>query len=211
MDNSTITSAWVAGWAVSRSTAAPVERPWGYRIDVGQPGHVLRHVLPEPDGATVRMLCGSETEPGTWLRLLAAPEAVGGWITPGWKVPDDPGFLMFTALRRSPLPEPPAGYAVRTERTDGVVRVRVPTGDGGPAARGQAGLAGETAVVDQVETDAGHRRKGLGRLVMRTLETAAADAGATTGILAGTTDGRALYSALGWRLHGPITGVVRVG
>lgn len=44
---------------------------------------------------------------------------------------------------------------------------------------------------------------------MRTLETAAAEAGATTGVLSATRDGLRLYTSLGWRLQGPLTGVVR--
>lgn len=220
MDSSAITSAWVAGWAVNRSTPAPVVEPWGYRIHVGLPGHVFRHVLPEPDEPSVRKLCETVTEPGAWLKMLAPPERVAGWITPGWTVPDDPGFMMFHALRRSAPPAPPAGYSVETESRDGVFRVRVTAPDGSPAARGQVAAAGDggtsrggtgggTAVVDQVETWEDHRRRGLGRLVMRTLETAAADAGATTGVLAATRDGLGLYTSLGWRLQGPVTGVVR--
>ncbi|MFC9603032.1 GNAT family N-acetyltransferase [Streptomyces niveus] len=224
MYSSTITSAWVAGWAVNRSTPAPVLEPWGYRVDVGLPGHVLRHVLPEPDEPSVRKLCETVTEPGAWLKVLAPPERVAGWITPGWTVPDDPGFMMFSALRRSvppAVPVPPAGYRVETETRDGVFRVRVTAPDGSLAARGQMAGAGDgrkvdggagpgrTAVVDQVETSRNHRRRGLGRLVMRTLETAAADTGVTTGVLAATRDGLGLYTSLGWRLQGPLTGVVR--
>lgn len=211
MDSSAITSAWVAGWAVSRSTAAPVVEPWGYRVDVGLPGHVFRHILPEPDEPSVRKLCETITEPGAWLKLLAPPERVAGWITPGWTVPDDPGHMMFRALRRTTPPPAPHGYTVATETRDGVFHVRVTAPDGALAARGRIATGGDgtTAVVDQVETGENHRRRGLGRLVMRTLETAAADAGATTGVLAGTRDGLRLYTSLGWQLQGPLTGVVR--
>lgn len=45
--------------------------------------------------------------------------------------------------------------------------------DGSLAARGQITPTGGTAVVDQVETAPEHRRKGLGSLVMRTLQNAA--------------------------------------
>ncbi|TXL90939.1 GNAT family N-acetyltransferase [Streptomyces sp. IB2014 016-6] len=211
MDSSAITSAWVAGWVVNRSAPAPVLEPWGYRIDVGLPGHVFRHVLPEPDEPSVRKLCETVTEPGAWLKVLAPPEWVAEWITPGWTVPDDPGHMMFHALRHSAPPAPPAGYTVETRTRDGVLRVRVTAPDGSPAARGQVAGTGDgaTAVVDQVETWENHRRRGLGRLVMRTLETAAADAGATTGVLSATRDGLGLYTSLGWRLQGPLTGVVR--
>ncbi|WP_405822969.1 GNAT family N-acetyltransferase [Streptomyces sp. NBC_00838] len=216
MDSVTITSAWVAGWAVNRSVPPPVVEPWGYRIDVGLSGHVFRHVLPEPDEPSVRKLCETVTEPGAWLKVLAPPERVAEWITPGWTVPDDPGHLMFHALRRSAPPTAPAGYTVGTQTRDGVFRVRVTAPDGSPAARGQISATGHgganhgaTAVVDQVETWENHRRRGLGRLVMRTLETAAAEAGAATGVLAATRDGLGLYTSLGWRRQGPLTGVVR--
>ncbi|MFI6104282.1 GNAT family N-acetyltransferase [Streptomyces sp. NPDC051310] len=204
-----ITDAWVRGWAVSRGTPAPVPRPWGYRIDVGLPGHVLRHVLPHPDEQSVRALCAAVTRPGAWLKVLAAPEEVAGWITPGWRVPDDPGFMMFTALRATPAPAPPEGYARETGTRDGVFRVRITASDGSLAARGQIAPTGRTAVFDQIETYPGHQRRGLGSVVMRTLATAGAAAGADTGVLSATTQGRALYSALGWEYQGPLTGVVR--
>ncbi|MET7620813.1 GNAT family N-acetyltransferase [Streptomyces sp. NPDC005408] len=63
--------------------------------------------------------------------------------------------------------------------------------------------------MDQVETDPSHQRRGLGRLVMRTLETAAAESGSTTGVLSATTQGLALYGSLGWQFQGPLTGIVR--
>lgn len=209
MDSSAITSAWVKGWAVSRGTPAPVAEPWGHRIDVGLPHHVFRHVLPQPDEVSVRTLCQAITVPGAWLKVLAEPDDVAGWTTPGWSVPDDPGFMMFAELRATaalPLPE---GYTMETATHDGVFRARVVAADGTLAARGQVAPTGETAVVDRIETYPGHRRRGLGRVVMRTVETAAAEAGATTGVLGATVQGRALYSALGWRYHGPLTGIVR--
>ncbi|MFG3494886.1 GNAT family N-acetyltransferase [Streptomyces sp. NPDC047928] len=209
MMSSAITEVWVHGWAVNRGTPPPVAEPWGYRIDVGLPGHVFRHVLPEPDEATVRALCASVAEPGAWLKVLAEPEDVAGWVTPGWTVPDDPGFMMWTALRPVATPEPPPGYRTETSDTDGVFRVRILAADGSLAARGQIAPLGRTAVVDQVETYPDHRRRGLGSLVMLTLQNRGAEAGATTAVLSGTVQGRALYSALGWRYQGPLTGVVR--
>ena len=84
------------------------------------------------------------------------------------------------------------------------------TTEGVFAARGQIAIppGAATAVVDQVETAADQRRKGLGRLVMRTLANAAAEAGAATGVLGASADGRALYTSLGWRTDSPLTGIV---
>jgi hypothetical protein len=39
---------------------------------------------------------------------------------------------------------------------------------------------------------------------MRTLQHAALDSGARTGVLVGTVEGRALYEALGWQAHAPM-------
>ncbi|MFE1578128.1 GNAT family N-acetyltransferase [Streptomyces fradiae] len=213
MRNADITAAWVRGWAVSRGTPPPAEEPWGYRIEVGR--GVLRHVLPEPDEPTVRFLCKSVTRPYSWLKVLAEPEDVAGWITPGWVIPDDPGFMMTTRLAPggpgAPAPAPAAGYAVHSELHEGVHLVRVLAGDGSLAARGQVAPTGRTAVFDQIETYEAHQRRGLGSMVMRLLHAAAAGAGATTGVLAATAEGRALYTSLGWQHHGPLTGVVRDG
>lgn len=209
MDMRAITSAWVRGWTASRGTPAAVDRPWGYRIDVGLPRHVLRHVLPAPDAATVRALCERLTEPYSWLKVMADAEEVAPWITEGWTIPDDPGFMMVKALDPGVRPAPPEGYARNVEVRDGVVRVRILAPDGTLAARGQIAPTGATAVADQIETDAAHRRRGLGANVVLTLEAAAARAGATTGVLSATVDGRQLYGALGWEYRGPLTGIVR--
>ncbi|MFH9724153.1 GNAT family N-acetyltransferase [Streptomyces sp. NPDC017254] len=209
MDIAAITSAWVTGWTASRGTPAAVTEPWGYRIDVGLPEHVVRHVLPAPDAASVGALCTRLTAPYSWLKIMAGPEDAGAWITEGWTVPDDPGFMMVKRLDPGARPAPPEGYARTTEVRDGVVLVRILTPDGALAARGQIAPTGSTAVADQIETDPAHRRRGLGANVMRTLEAAAAQAGAETGVLAATTDGLALYDSLDWRYRAPLTGIVR--
>jgi hypothetical protein len=58
--------------------------------------------------------------------------------------------------------------------------------------RGQAGLAGTLAVPDQIHTAAGHQCRGLGSVVMRTLQREALAAGAYRAVLSATTDGRSL-------------------
>jgi GNAT superfamily N-acetyltransferase len=90
----------------------------------------------------------------------------------------------------------------------GVTVARLLTAAGEVAARGQFALAGWAAVVDQVETAAGHRRRGLGTTVMKTIAATAASMGARTGVLVATAEGRALYETLGWTLHTPMTAAV---
>ncbi|MFJ6440866.1 GNAT family N-acetyltransferase [Streptomyces sp. NPDC091649] len=200
---------WVEGWAVSRGAAPPVSEPWGFTVDVGLSGQVTRHVLTDADESLVRELTETVTVPDTWLKLFLPPRTVASWAAPGWRLDDD-GFLM-SALLRTDDAVAPDGYRVRTWARGGVTRVLVLAEDGAFAARGQVAMPGPgcTAVFDQVETSPAHRRKGLGSLVMRTLENAAVASGSSSAVLAATVEGRALYASLGWRTHSPLTSLVR--
>ncbi|MGW2557929.1 GNAT family N-acetyltransferase [Streptomyces sp. NPDC001514] len=180
--------------------------PWGFTIDVGLPRHTTRHVLTDGGAATVREVAAAARTPGRWLKVFEDPETVLDRLGPDW-TPDEPGFLMTVELR----PEEavvPAGHRLRTWTHGAVTKVLVTTDDGTFAARGQIARGGAgPAVVDQIETAPEHRRKGLGSLVMRTLQNAAVEEGATAGVLGGTPDGRALYEALGWRVVAPLVSV----
>ncbi|MFJ4188995.1 GNAT family N-acetyltransferase [Kitasatospora sp. NPDC089509] len=198
---------WISGWTVSRGAADPVEQPWGWTIDVGAPAReVARHVLPEPTEDEVRKLAGATTAPTTWLKLFAEDGTVRPWLGPQWRL-DPPGFLMTAPLSPEP-PALPAGYTLTTWTRGGVLRALVRSTDGHLAARGQAGLAGPVAVPDQIGTSPEHRRRGLGSVVMAALRSGAYEAGARTGVLVGTADGRALYTALGWTTHAPMASLV---
>ncbi|WP_329389276.1 GNAT family N-acetyltransferase [Streptomyces sp. NBC_01351] len=198
---------WIDGWVVSRGSSDPIDEPWGWTIDVGQPKHVARHVLPEPTEGDVRKIVAATSAPGTWLKLFAEDRAVLPWVGPGWRR-DIPGFLMTCHLVPE-RPELPAGYTLTSWTRGGVSRVLVRTRDGHFAARGQIAHVGAHVdahvVVDQVETATEHRRRGLGGLVMRTLQDTAYEAGARTGLLVGTPEGRGLYSSLGWTVRSPMT------
>ncbi|MGW5353179.1 GNAT family N-acetyltransferase [Streptomyces sp. NPDC004031] len=201
--------AWVEGWVVSRAAAPPVEEPWGFTVDVGLVPQVRRYVLPDADEALVRMFVRTVTAPGTWIKCFLEAETVAAWLAPGWEL-DAPGFLMATRLAPGPEPRCPGGYRLRTWTHGGLTRALVTTGDHAFAARGQIAVPapGAAAVIDQIETAPGHRRHGLGSLVMRTLCNAAAAAGSPTAVLGATTEGRALYEHLGWTAYGPLTGAV---
>ncbi|MEW2177605.1 GNAT family N-acetyltransferase [Streptomyces sp. NPDC005406] len=194
---------WIDGWVVSRGSSDPIDEPWGWTIDVGQPRHVARHVLPDPSEDDVRKIVAATSAPGTWLKLFAEEQAVLPWAGPGWRS-DVPGYLMSGHLRPD-RPEVPSGHTLTTWTRGGVSRVLVRTSAGHFAARGQMARAATHVVFDQIETATEHRRKGLGSLVMRTLQSTAHEAGARTGLLVGTPEGRALYSSLGWTTHAPMT------
>ncbi|MFG2459364.1 GNAT family N-acetyltransferase [Streptomyces sp. NPDC048523] len=217
-----VVKAWVTGWVVSRGAAAPEHEPWGFTIDVGQLAHVSRHVFDalgdDVDEKAVRQVADGVTGAGVWLKVFQDPEVVGGWLGEGWWVDPEPGFLMTVPLTTATTtttpaerPAAPAGYRLRTWTVRGVTRMLVAAPDGSLAARGQVAPTGATAVFDQIETAAAHRRRGLGSLVMRTLQAVAAATGAQTGVLAGTPAGRGLYEALGWHVEAPLTSAKFVG
>lgn len=205
---------WIEGWVVSRGAADPVDEPWGWTIDVGEFWQSGRHVLPDGDEATVRTLAAEHAVPGRWLKVFlpqaaiahgaphTAEDVVAPWLGPGWTL-GFPGFLMSTGLRHTPV-EVPDGHRLRTWARGGVIRVAVTAPDGALAARGQITPTGATAVADRIATSPLHRRKGLGSVVMHTLQRAALESGAHTGVLVGTVEGRALYEALGWQAHAPM-------
>ncbi|MFB7330702.1 GNAT family N-acetyltransferase [Streptomyces adustus] len=204
--------AWIQGWTVSRGTADPVPTPWGFTVDVGLPGHVVRHVLSAADETAVREIAENTTAPGVWLKTPTPPETLEPWLGPGWSLAGGPGFLMSAPPNAPHAEAPPAtpdGYRLDTWNRAGVARTLIRTTDGAFAARGQVAVTGFGFVVDQVETDPAHQRRGLGRLVMRTLADIAAGQGATAGVLVATPQGRALYETAGWRVLAPLTGAVR--
>ncbi|WP_406198043.1 GNAT family N-acetyltransferase [Kitasatospora sp. NBC_01560] len=212
-----VVRSWVDGWIVSRAAAPPVVEPWGYTIDVGLTGHVGRHVFDATGDAVreadVRKVAGSVRAEGFWIKIFADPAVTAPWLGPDWWIDDEPGYLMTVPL--TPVPAhrltAPDGYHLRTWTRGGVVRALVTDADGTLAARGQIAPTGATAVADQIETAAAHRRRGLGSLVMRTLAAAAYEQGAQTGVLAGTPDGHALYSSLGWQVVAPLTSAKYLG
>ncbi|RZS40863.1 acetyltransferase (GNAT) family protein [Herbihabitans rhizosphaerae] len=198
--------AWGRGWAVSRATPPPVAVPGGFRIDVGLPGHVARYLLPTVDVDTLLPLIAAITEPGTWLKVCAPEPVVRPLLPAGWTV-HAPEYLM-TATLRSPAVSAPDGYTLATTVTGGAIDVVVRDPAGVLAASGRAGCDGPTAVIDQVETAPEHRRRGLGRVVMAALADQAARIGAVDGVLVATSDGHALYEALGWSTRSHVTPAV---
>ncbi|MFE6157792.1 GNAT family N-acetyltransferase [Streptomyces sp. NPDC056486] len=193
---------WVAGWAASRRTPPPVEMPWGFYIAVADNrDEVGRHVLPEADELRVRSAAASVTVPRTWMKMPIEPETVEPWLSPGWVVAyEETGHLMVTDLMVTD-PAGPEGYTVTLETSGAVVFARVLDAAGEQAAQGQMAMLGDVSVMDRVRTEDAHRRRGLGRFVMRTLTDHALNEGAGLGVLGATDAGRALYETLGWKKH----------
>ncbi|MGW7486219.1 GNAT family N-acetyltransferase [Streptomyces sp. NPDC054786] len=199
---------WASGWAVSRHTPRPTEHPWGLYLEVGKPGQVGRHVLPDADESSVREAAASVTVPHTWLKVPMEPDEVGCWLPQGWVVDkDEAGHLMAVDLRVTE-PVAPKGYTASVQTREGVVHVQVHDAAGEPAAQGQMAVLGRATVIDRVTTEETHRRRGLGNFVMRTLVDHAVAEGADLGVLGATDDGRALYETLGWKTHTPLAACI---
>ncbi|QSB05343.1 GNAT family N-acetyltransferase [Natronoglycomyces albus] len=196
--------AWGRGWAVSRGTHAPTSIEGGFRIDVGLPGHRVRHILHTVQPNALRQLAHSLTDPGSWIKVFSVDPELIACFDQRWKR-DVPGYLMSVSLIESEV-SLPAGYSVEVDTDHGATVARVRAADASEAASGRMGPAGEFAVFDQIKTDPGHRRRGLGRVVMRVLGNHAIEKGAHTGILGATEEGLALYQAIGWTVHTEFVG-----
>ncbi|MEV5612291.1 GNAT family N-acetyltransferase [Streptomyces sp. NPDC052225] len=206
---------WVDGWVVSRGATPPLVEPWGYTIHVGLPQHVGRHVIGATNDAVreddVRKAAESTRGRNTHLKVFADPARVLPWLGPAWKPYGSGDYLMTTDLAPAAAPAVPSGYRLHSWTRGGVTRLLITDADGSFAARGQVAPTGASAVVDQIETSEDHRRKGLGRVVMGTLQAAAHAQGATRAVLACTPEGRLLYEAVGWRIVAPLTNATYVG
>ena len=192
---------WVHGWAIARSTPAPVRVPHGYRLDVGLPGHRTRHVLTDP--GPVARLSRILTAPDTWLKVCGPREAAVSTLDPRWRV-GETEYLMTVELSPDPVPAPDH-YTVKVTESHRCFQARAWSATGTEAASSIMALHAGTAVFDRVVTDPDHRRRGLGRALMNTLGRAAFDQGAEHGLLVATDDGRGLYERLGWELVCPVT------
>ncbi|MEV0318116.1 GNAT family N-acetyltransferase [Streptomyces sp. NPDC050658] len=192
---------WAAGWAVSRRTPPPAEKPWGVYIEVDSAREAARHVLPVADETLVREAAASVTVPRTWMKMPVLPERLEPWLPRGWAVAwGETGHLMAVDLMATSLVAPD-GYTSVVETDGAVLVVRVLDVTGAQAARGQMALLGEAAIADQVVTEEAHRRRGLGQFVMCALADQALARGAHLGVLGATDAGRALYETLGWKKH----------
>ena len=187
------------GWALARGINPPVADHDGWRVEVGLPQQRRRHVFAGAcDG--LKSLAATVDEPWVLLKVAGPPAEMSPLLPPRWEL-QPPTAMMTAALSADPTDALPAGYALDLERRPSTVIATINASDGGLAARGALGVVGRHAIFDQIRTQQAHQRRGLGRLVMRTLAVEAMRTGAGQGVLVATAEGRALYAALGWRVH----------
>ncbi|MFI6097615.1 GNAT family N-acetyltransferase [Lentzea sp. NPDC051213] len=185
---------WHRGWIAADGLTS--ERRDGYLVvRVNRSRRQFEWIATDPAAARIV----AATQEPNWLSVLThEPEKVTAEIEQAGLIvcrPDE--TFMRCELAGHPLFDAPAGYTVEVAR-DPVIQVRVLTSDGERAASGLMPVVGEDAVAHRIETSGGHRRRGLGSVVMGALVREALADGAKTGLLFSSAEGVHLYRKLGW-------------
>ncbi len=205
--------AWIRGWALTREVDPPVPHADGFHIAVGLPRQAARYVFASPSPA-IAELGESITQPWIYIKAYATSEQLRALLPDRWRI-EELHYMMTCDAR--PFPgsgEVPAGYSVDVDdaaAATGRGHVRVVAPDGTLAASGHVALGERLAIYDRIVTEPAHQRRGLGRAVMHALQALARAHGRREGVLVATDQGRALYEAIGWRLHSPWAGAVIPG
>jgi GNAT superfamily N-acetyltransferase len=198
-----VVQAWVRGWTLARETPPPVPHADGWRVDVGWPQQRVRYVFSRCSKA-LRSLADTIVEPWIFLKVCAAPEVMQMLLPPRWII-QPLGFMMIRTVQgREQDVSLSNAYSLDLTEAPTVTLGKVLTANGEIASIGRVVFVGsDFAIYDRIETHNAHRRRGLASAVMNRLQGIAIARGTTRGVLVATADGRALYEALGWRLHSP--------
>ncbi len=197
----TTSGSWQTGWAGARDFPPAVESDGVLRVDIGLPGRGVEYLVLDADDHPRRVDRAAGTALSARDPWLTVPTRDDGRTADrlhehGLRTPPLPEWMMAIRLEEQRQVPFLAGYSPSFSRSGGVVRLHVQGPTGEPAASGQLAVVGDCAVPDKIETLAGHRRRGLGGAMMTALVDAAADLGATRGLLMASTQGRrALHEA----------------
>ncbi|MBS0031061.1 GNAT family N-acetyltransferase [Chitinophaga sp. 22321] len=191
---------WVQGWSLAREVALPVWENGVYRVEVGWPDVIRRFVFPSLTPA-VGQLAETISDPYIILKIFAAPEEVRKCLPSNWMV--HPAAFMMTCLQpmKTVNMQLDKEYTLDISDNMAVPIARVLTSQGEVAAIGRIAFTEDAGIYDRIETHPLHRRRGLGTVVMKALESVGAARGITKGLLVATAPGRALYETLGWEVH----------
>lgn len=197
-DAAALTERWIAAWAHVRGIEVTELDGWPLvhtRSRTRESELICTDPGPDEFTALMRHIAG---DPRAMLTVIAEdvkPYAVLD-LPAGVRVDRDDETLMTTALSPTPTSHDPE-FTARWDITGNNVMLRLESDDQ-VAAEGTVGVLGEVAVFDAIETSPRFQRRGLGSCVMSMLTSYALDHDASDGILAATSQGRALYEALGW-------------
>lgn len=194
-----ILEAWLSARSVARGLPPPVPDRGGFRVDTRSDTEIARWVFPEA-GPGLEELGRTISEPRYYLKLCGAAEELRTILPLAWEL-HAPSYFM-RACRAPSLRRLPDGYMMEMKQAGAVTVARITSEAGVLAASGYAAEVGDVFVYDRIVTEPGHRRKGLGHILMRILHDARRNSRAPE-LLVATEDGRALYMALGWEVISP--------
>lgn len=203
LDIAALLAIWIRGWALVRGLPAPAPMGEGvWRVDVNQPGQLVRYVLPDLKAKLLVELAHEQRTPASWLKVCAQRDDLAALLPPPWQMSDQRYFMSLPLAGKTDFAVS-AGFALSLTETGPTTRAILRTLDGKQAADGNLILLGSHAVFDQIGTDEAFRRRGLGRTIMQALAERAQARGANTGLLVATEAGRHLYLTLGWHTLSP--------
>ncbi|PTR07597.1 acetyltransferase (GNAT) family protein [Novosphingobium sp. GV055] len=186
--------AWLAARSLARGLPMPVPDHGGLRVDTGSEAETVRWVFPcISDG--LKELARTIHQPRQFLKVCEPSEALRAALPAHWAI-HAPSHVM-RANGIIPRRQLADGYAIAVEQSGPVTSVRIVTATGILAASGYGTETDGVFVYDRIVTEAEHRRKGLGHVLMQTLHEARSDPHSVE-LLVATDDGRALYETLGW-------------
>lgn len=201
-------AAWLAARSIARGLPQPVADCGGYRVDTNAPDEIQRWVFPTVSKDLAALARGIR-RPAYLVKACAAPEQLLAALPPGWQI-HAPGFFMAGPDLALARPVCPPGYTLEVRRAGLVTEARVLAGTGEMAASGYSAETEEVFIYDRIVTAPGHRRRGLGRVLMAALRGAKVRLSAPERLVA-TEEGRALYASMGWRTLSAFSTGSRVG
>lgn len=197
--DSLVLNAWLSARSVARGLPLPVSEYGGFRVDTKSDAEVARWVFPKV-ASGLKDLARSIIEPRYFLKLCGPADELRAALPRGWEL-HAPSFFM-RATRKPPATRLADGYMIEANQVGMVMEARIFSETGALAASGYAAETQGVFIYDRIVTEFEHRRKGLGRALMRTLHDARGHSSAPE-LLVATEDGRALYSTLGWETISP--------
>ncbi len=195
MDPSLIES-WLRARSVARNLPQPVRDQGGLRLDTNLPAEMRRYVFARPGPGLVE-LGRSITAPLVFLKLCGPPEQLAALLPAHWRL-SPVGYVMTSDATPAAAGLSP-GYRMEIHADGPTTEIRILDDRGDLAANGFAAEWDGLFIYDRIVTDAGHRRKGLGRAVMAALG-AARRSPQSRQLLVATEEGRALYATMGWEV-----------
>lgn len=194
----------IAGWLRARSVARgfplPVADHGGWRVDTQLPHELRRYVFARAE-VGLRVLANEIAAPRVFLKLCGSEDELRALLPPRWQLQEPRYVMTGEAFEAADVPLA-RGYSLQLFRSGVTTAARIVTAAGELAASGHAAESGGFFIYDQIDTAAGHRRRGLGARLMQALR-ATRQSDASTQVLVATADGQALYSSLGWRTRSP--------